>query len=355
MKELIYRTSKLVVCLMLFIGSTGLYAQTDSTRIRIADTLSAEQKKSHNRVLLRSELDSLLKLYSKPVEPQQQIEPTNTVTETPINTATWPVLIGLGITLLLLVYGIYRTSKHTQRITNTLERQKLHIEQLLLQQQNSPAGAAAPVKPEPVKGGTQKSKLASLETKILEQTRALEKLTAENEQLMDDVKDMAGFKTMYQEVVEGITKTFKVKHYSPNGEGKSEHELLMQWLDTERAFTTNVYEKYVKPVHTILDANKKDPAHTPADEKNRLAELLVSVSLLYMEYLYLRVAELSIGGKIVDRINLIKKASAINASTLKQLDVEHGSKALVLHLALREKNIGPLSYPVLDETNLNRK
>ena len=159
---------------------------------------------------------------------------------------------------------------------------------------------------------------------------------------------------MYQEVVEGITKTFKVKNYPHNGES-TEHELLMTWIDTERAFTTNVYEKYVKPLHAILEANKKDPAHTPADDRNKLAELLVSVSLLYMEYLYLRVAELSIGGKIVDRINLIKKASPINASTLKQLDVEHGSKALVLHLALREKNIGPLSYPVLDETNLNRK
>lgn len=352
--KLIYRTSKLVACLLLIISSTGLYAQIDSSRIRIADTLTAEQKKSHNRVLLRSELDSLLKLYSKSEEPQQQITPADTVKEAPIDTM-WPVLAGLGIVLLLLLYAIYRNGHHTQRITHALDKQQKHFNQLILQQQSGNTGAKEPVKPEPAKGGTQKQKLASLESKILEQTKALENLTAENEQLLDDVKDMAGFRTMYQEVVEGITKAFKVKHYSPNGEGKSEHELLMQWLDTERAFTTNVYEKYVKPVHTILDANKKDPAHTPADEKNRLAELLVSVSLLYMEYLYLRVAELSIGGKIVDRINLVKKASAINASTLKQLDVEHGSKALVLHLALREKNIGPLSYPVLDETNLNRK
>jgi hypothetical protein len=331
-------------CLFLCMGT---YAQNDSTRLRLVDSLRADQKS--NRVLLKSELDSLLKLYGKPVEPQQ-VEHQQPLTQEAETDPIWPVLAGLGLVLLLIIYSIYRSGQQAQYISSLLERQHHSIEKF----NSQPATATGPmVTKEPAK--PQKAKLTTLESKIQEQTKAIEKLTAENEQLLEDVKDMAGFKTMYQEVVDGVTKTFKVKNYPHNGDVKTEHGLLLAWLDTERAFTTNVYEKYVKPVHAILEANKKDPAHTPNDEKNKLAELLVSVSLLYMEYLYLRVAELSIGGKIVDRINLIKKAAAINAATLKQLDVEHGSKALVLHLALREKNIGPLSYPVLDETNLNRK
>lgn len=344
-----------VACLLLFIGSTGLHAQTDSSRIRIADTLTAEQKKSHNRVLLRTELDSLVKAGTIPVQPQQQQSPPETVTETSREVWLWPVLTGMGLVLLLLVWSMYRIHRHANRIARALEQQQLHFDKLTGQQSGIAAGSKEPARQEPVKVSTQKQKPAALESRIQEQARTIEKLTARNEQLAEEVKNMAGFRTMYQEVVEGITRTFKVKNYPHNGDKKTEHALLMEWLETERAFTTNVYGKYVKPVHAILEANKKDPAHTPADERNRLAELLVSISLLYMEYLYLRVAELSIGGKIVDRINLIRKAAAINTTSLKQLDVEHGSKALVMHLALRDKNIGPLSYPVLDETNLNRK
>lgn len=345
---------KLLTCLLLVTASYSIHAQTDSTRIRLVDTLTAEQKASRNRVLLKSELDSLLKVHGQQNQPQQQEASADNITPVQDNPADlWPLLAAVSAVLLLIMYAIYRSNQHAHHLTRLLERQHHQVDKLM--QQGATSSLKEPVKPDTAKSSTQKQKLASLESKILEQTKAIEQLTADNEQLLEDVKDMAGFKTMYQEVVEGITKTFKVKNYPANGELKSEHERLLQWLETERAFTKNVYEKYVKPVHVILDANKKDPAHTPDDEKSRLTELLVSVSLLYMEYLYLRVAELSIGGKIADRINLVKKAAAINAAHLKQLDIEHGSRALVLHLALQEKNIGPLSYPVLDETNLNRK
>jgi hypothetical protein len=348
------RLGKLLTCLLLLLAGYSLHAQTDSTRIRLVDSLTAEQKASHNRVLLRSELDSLLKKFGRQNETPPQEASTNTVTPThDDDTAMWTLVAALNAVLLLILYGIYRSNKNAQHITRLLERQHHQVDKLV---QQAPSGSLKePAKADTGKAGAQKQKMATLEAKILEQTKAIEQLTAENNQLLEDVKEMDGFKTMYQELVEGITKTFKVKNYPAHGELKSEHERLLLWLETEKAFTINVYEKYVKPIHAILEANKRDPAHTPDDEKNRLTELLVSVSLLYMEYLYLRVAELSIGGKIVDRINLIKKAAAINAAHLKQLDVEHGSKALVLHLALQEKNIGPLSYPVLDETNLNRK
>jgi len=38
---------------------------------------------------------------------------------------------------------------------------------------------------------------------------------------------------------------------------------------------------------------------------------------------------------------------------LKKLNKEHGSRALVLRMALNKSGISKLSYPVFDETDLN--
>ncbi|HRO72003.1 MAG TPA: hypothetical protein PK951_16545 [Chitinophagaceae bacterium] len=82
-------------------------------------------------------------------------------------------------------------------------------------------------------------------------------------------------------------------------------------------------------------------------------DLLISLGLLYIEYLYLRINELSVGGRIVERLGSLKNGNSLDPATLKELSTEHGSRALVIRMALDKTSIQKLSYPVFDETNLN--
>ena len=102
----------------------------------------------------------------------------------------------------------------------------------------------------------------------------------------------------------------------------------------------------------IADTHKNDPARIPAEAQQQMIDNLVSLGLFYSEYLYLRVPELSVGGKIIERIGSIRQQQA-DLSSLKELNTEHGSRALVLRIALERMVITRLNYPVFDETNLN--
>jgi rhodanese-related sulfurtransferase len=324
-------------------------AQNDSSRsgIRVADTLTPEQKLSTNRVILQSELDSIINLHAKPlpVEPKQPDTADNRDT-------ILVVLLSLAILILvlLLIMGGLDRKKYKDLVASLLKQQSsldAHLKTLSSNAKTESKKDMEKVNP--------KQKISDLETRIQSLTKEVNRLSQENAQLADLREEQELLREIHEELKQHIQKTFKIRHYPRNGEELKDDELLFDSLETERLFSFNVFEKYLKPVNAILDANKKDPANTPETDKTKLIELLVSLALLYIEYLYLRVTELSIGGKISERINTIKKAGSINESMLKPLDVEHGSKALVLYLALKEKNIGHLSYPVFDETNLNRK
>jgi hypothetical protein len=89
------------------------------------------------------------------------------------------------------------------------------------------------------------------------------------------------------------------------------------------------------------------------EDSEKLFDLLISLSLFYIEYLYLRIDELSVGGHIVERIGSHAKGNGIDHELLKKLNTDHGSRALAIRIALDKKGIGKLSYPVFDETNLN--
>ena len=91
-----------------------------------------------------------------------------------------------------------------------------------------------------------------------------------------------------------------------------------------------------------------------AEDKAKLVDLLLSLSLLYIEYLYLRVSELSVGGTIVERLNNLSTGQNLKEDRLRKLNRESGSRALVLRLALDQLAIQQLSYPVFEETNLNK-
>ena len=56
---------KIYFPLLLLLLSAGLFAQQpDTQRIRIADTLTAKEKVNRNAVILKAELDSLIKAYN---------------------------------------------------------------------------------------------------------------------------------------------------------------------------------------------------------------------------------------------------------------------------------------------------
>jgi len=126
-------------------------------------------------------------------------------------------------------------------------------------------------------------------------------------------------------------------------------------METENSVANYAYEKFLKPILEITDANKNNPAKVNDEDREKLLELLVSLSLLYIEYLYLRVNDLAIGGKMVERIQGLSKGNGLDPSLLKKLNTEYGSRALVLRMILDKTQLHKLSYPVFDETDLNNQ
>jgi hypothetical protein len=53
-----------ITVLMLLLGTVTMAQQPDKTHLRIVDTLTPLEKTSRNPVILRSELDSLIKLHN---------------------------------------------------------------------------------------------------------------------------------------------------------------------------------------------------------------------------------------------------------------------------------------------------
>ena len=103
--------------------------------------------------------------------------------------------------------------------------------------------------------------------------------------------------------------------------------VISSLLDTERSVALYAYEHFLKPVLAIADANKNNPARINPEEREKMLDLLISLALLYSEYLYLRINDLSIGGKIAERIGSLKNGNNIDKASLKELNVEHGSRA----------------------------
>ena len=64
---------------------------------------------------------------------------------------------------------------------------------------------------------------------------------------------------------------------------------------------------------------------------------------------------MSIGGKMVERIQGLSNGNGLDAALLKKLNTEFGSRALVIKIALEKTGLHQLSYPVFDETNLNNQ
>ena len=331
---------KIFLLFLLIFFTASSYAQTEAKNIRLVDSLTPQEKKLRNPIILKSELDSLIKLHEASIvkEPVQQ-----PVIKEKTNSNTWLMVI-VAVTLAaagLLVGLFFQQRKRFANISDNLIRQ--------LRQLEFNAGLSA----NGMNNEHDKKLISDMQTKTRDLNARLEKLKTENESLNAVVKEYSRVQAEYEALIKTISKTFKVKKYPGASDSKSDIEVLVSLFETERSFTAHVYEQFIKPITAIVDANKNNPAGISNEQQDKLLELLISLSLLYIEYLYLRVNELSVGGNMVQRINDIRNGLKLNPNLLKKLNTQNGSRALVLRLALEKINLNNLSYPVFEETDLN--
>jgi hypothetical protein len=334
---------KILALLIGVVLTASLQAQPPEKKgLRIVDTLTRQELAGRDPVILRSEADSLIRqwLDAHPQQPVQQ-----PVSENKSDLATF-MLVGLIAILFLLGLLVWYFHKHQQRINRTIAGLgKATMET------HGKAGVheiTAVSKTTKGKAGSQ-----SLENRINDLNAELHKLSKENEGLNGVIKEYNGIQHDYDSLKHGLSKAYKVKNYPGYDKTKAETSGFQGVLNTEAAVANYAYEKFLKPILAITDANKNNPAKLSAEHSAKLMDLLVSLSLLYIEYLYLRVSDLAIGGKMVERIHGFSNGKGLDPSLLKKLDTEFGSRALVLRMVLDKVQLRSLSYPVFDETNLN--
>jgi uncharacterized membrane protein len=317
--------NKLITLLLFTLLVACVSAQDTGTKtIRIVDTLSVQEKTNRSVVLLRSELDSLVKLNNHS-EPRTIPQEPAIKSESNLSEYLLWGSIGLLLVVILLIWLLLRNQQKFNETTFLLSRQIKNLELATFSINSSDMNTISKTKA--------KTSAAGLEKKIQNLSSQLEKLTRDNEEL------------------EALV--YKIRNYPGFNKEKSETEIVKSLLETERTIALYAYEHFLKPVLAIADANKNNPAKINPEEKQKMLDLLISLSLMYSEYLYLRINELSVGGKIVERIGSLKNGNNIDPALLKELNTEHGSRALVLRMVLDKTQVEHLSYPVFDETNLN--
>jgi hypothetical protein len=336
---------KLIISLLFCLFTGCLLAQQPEAKyIRIADTLSAQEKINRNTVILKSELDSLIRVYNNNLPKTALQEPVQQ-TENRLSEYLLWITIALLLGIIVLLYVLFRNQKKFNQTVFSLTRQIQHLELTAISSNTFEVGAGSKLKG--------KTSLPVLEKKIQSLMVQLEKATKDNQGLEQLIKEYTSSKNDFEIVKQQMMEVYKIRNYPGFTKEKSETEIVKSLLDTERAVALYAYEHFLKPVLAIADANKNNPAKINPEEREQMLNLLISLSLLYSEYLYLRINDLSVGGKIVERIGSLRNGNSIDPTLLKELNIEHGSRALVLRMVLDKTAIHNLSYPVFDETNLN--
>lgn len=332
-----------LIALLAFVFVHEAQSPADTRQqLRIVDTLSAEQKKDRVPILLKAELDSMIAahLASVPKEAEPQTEAENEMFD------YWPwVAAAAWLAILVLMYLLWNNQQRANRHLLRLYKQIQHMDTQLL---------SAPVKSN-ASDQTGKKKMSStaMEKEILELKEQIAKSSREKQGMEMMLDEYRLVKQEYEGLKQQMMDVYKVRHYPGFAKERSETEILTGLVATERAVAHYAYERFLKPIIQITDANKNHPARITEDDKQKIADMLVSMGLLYSEYLYLRIGELSIGGRMVERIGSLQKGNGIDPTLLKQLNTEHGSRALALRLAIDTMGLRHLSYPVFEETNLN--
>ena len=315
----------------------------DSLRVlKVVDTLTQKEKASRVPILLKSELDSLVALHMASIP--QETEP---VTEEEAGIADiWPWLSAAALlAIFVLIYLLWSQQKKSTRSLVRLYKQIQHLDSQVISASSTPA---------PAKDGAGKKKTAAGSPKDLAAAREeLEKLQREKQGMEMMLSEYRHVKQEYESLKQQMMDVYKVRHYPGFSKEQSETDVLKGLVTTERSVAQYAYDHFLKPVIQLTDANKNHPAKISDEDRRKIADCLVSMGLLYSEYLYLRISELSVGGKMVERIGSLKKGNGIDPQLLKELNTEHGSRALALRMALDKMGISHLSYPVFEETNLN--
>jgi hypothetical protein len=324
--------------------------------------MTLQEKISRYPVILRSELDSLVKQYNISEVQARVKEP---VKKTGSNTSL-DILAALGVILLMLGWLLYQVYSHRRKFNRavTVFSRQLEYLEIYSDPKAMPAPRETGTGSPTTKGITDmarekisKSKMSPpmLENKISDLNNELHKLKKENESLKRVLKEYNGIQHEFDSLNHGLSKAYKIKNYPGYEKTKPASTLLKGVLDTESSVANYAYEKFLKPLLSISDANKNNPAKISGEDRVKVLDLLISLALLYIEYLYLRINDLSIGGKMVERIDGLQKGNGLDPSLLKELNMEHGSRALVLRMILDKTELHQLSYPVFDETNLNNQ
>ena len=338
--------NKLFILLFFCLVTCNLVAQEPEKKsIRIVDTLTAQEIDNRNTVILKSELDSLMQLY---IASQPKTLPREPAVKEESQVPIYLLVTGIAALLAIagLLYILFRNQKKFQRTVSILHRQIQHLELAAYSSGSIPDANPG----NKIKG---KATIPGLEKKIQLLTTQLEKTAKEKEELETTLSEITNIRRDFEAVKQQMMEVYKIRNYPGFNKEKTETEIVKSLLDTERSVALYAYEHFLKPVMAIADANKNNPAKINPEEREKLLNLLISLSLLYSEYLYLRINELSVGGKIVERIGSLKNGNNIDPALLKELSTEHGSRALVLRMVLDKTSIQNLSYPVFDETNLN--
>lgn len=316
------------VFLLFLLASTHAQQQPARTGIRIVDTLTKQERNNRNPVLLKAEVDSMIQSYMatlpavKPPDPVKEI-----VTEIP----SWITIAGIAV-LGVIAFLLYLLFNYHKRLTKTVSDLKRLIQNFEFY---TSSANGTDKTDRAVKGRTATDK------KINELTAELKKEKEAGLFIMQE----------YGLLKQSIAEVYKIRNYPLFDKEKGESEVIADMLKTEKAIANHAFEKFLKPVIAITDANKNNPAKISTEDSEKLVELLISLSLYHIEYLYLRINDLAVGGNIVQRIG--SNGKGLDPALLKTLNIEHGSRALVLRMALDKAGIHQLSYPVFDETDLN--
>lgn len=320
-----------ILMLIVFLPVYFFGQQPERKSLRIADTLTAEEKATRNPILLRSEVDSLVKLFNIPQEPVQKPVEENKNDHSSLLLAGVLFIIMLLVSLMLMLY------RHRQRINKLIAGRSIQAKEINLKDRKGKASTQV------------------LENKIGDLHAEIHKLAKENEGLNRVISEYNGIQHDFDSLKLQMQKVYKVKNYPGYDKAGGDKRMITGVLETENTVAAYAYEKFVKPVLALTDRNKNNPAKISEEDSKRVLDLLISLSLLYIEYLYLRVNELSVGGKMVERIKGFSGGNGIDPLLLRKLNTDSGNRALVLRMVLDKAAISKLSYPVFDETNLNQQ
>jgi hypothetical protein len=309
--------NKILFSAVLFLWLYGLKAQTpDKHSIRVVDTLTSQEKINRNPVLLQSELDSMIRAYeiTHPATVPQQVT-KESITTMPL----WSAIAAAAVVLIILIL-LFRMLQHQRDFSAEI--------------------------------GSLKKQLEELEFYAATEADTSTNKKAESNGWHDkQKKNESAVLQEYESIKRSITEVYKIKNYPGFDKMKAEGQIIKDLLITERAVANTAFEKFLKPIIAISDANKNNPAKMSEEDSRRMLDLLVSLSLYYSEYLYLRINDLSVGGNMVQRIG--SNGKGIDPALLKKLNTEHGSRALAMRMALNKAGIDKLTYPVFDDTDLN--